>query len=98
MEEKVYCQTPTPGKEGVRIAKWKYDRLRSIILSVIPANEVGITFKELPDRVRSQLSTEEITQIGSVRWYTTTIKLDLEARGEIERIEGSSPQRLHRRR
>lgn len=29
---------------------------------------------------------------GSIGWYYTTIKLDLEARREIERIPGSKPQ------
>ena len=31
---------------------------------------------------------------GSITWYVTTVKLDLEARGLIERIPRSSPQRL----
>lgn len=31
---------------------------------------------------------------GSVGWYVTTIKLDLEARRLIERVPGKSPQRL----
>jgi hypothetical protein len=31
---------------------------------------------------------------GAVGWYTTTVKLDLEARGVIQRIPKSSPQRL----
>jgi hypothetical protein len=31
---------------------------------------------------------------GSISWYATMVKLDLEARGEIERIPGSSPQRI----
>ncbi len=29
---------------------------------------------------------------GSVMWYYTTVKLDLEARGEIRRVPGSRPQ------
>jgi hypothetical protein len=29
---------------------------------------------------------------GSVLWYYTTVKLDLEARGEIRRVPGSKPQ------
>ena len=31
---------------------------------------------------------------GSIPWYVTTVKLDLEARGEIERIPGSKEQKL----
>ena len=31
---------------------------------------------------------------GSISWYVTTIKLDLEARGIIERIPKKRPQTL----
>jgi len=29
---------------------------------------------------------------GSVMWYVTTVKLDLEAQGEIKRVQNSRPQ------
>jgi hypothetical protein len=29
---------------------------------------------------------------GSVMWYVTTVKLDMEARGEIKRVPKSRPQ------
>ncbi|WP_439144856.1 DUF6958 family protein [Virgibacillus profundi] len=31
---------------------------------------------------------------GSLSWYFTAVKLDLEARDIIKRMEGSSPQKL----
>ncbi len=31
---------------------------------------------------------------GSIPWYVTTVKLDLEARGILERVPGKGPQRL----
>ena len=31
---------------------------------------------------------------GSVGWYATAVKLDLEARGELERVPGAKPQRV----
>jgi hypothetical protein len=34
------------------------------------------------------------TSEGSISWYVTTVKLDLEARGLIARVPGSHPQRL----
>jgi hypothetical protein len=43
----------------------------------------------LPRRVREDL--------GSVNWYTVTVKLDLEARRVLERVAGARPQRLRRR-
>ena len=31
---------------------------------------------------------------GSIGWYVTTVKLDLEARGVIERVPNVTPQQL----
>jgi len=45
-----------------------------------------------PDR--TTLSPDELDKLGSISSYTTTDKLDLEARGLIERIPGSRPQVL----
>ena len=95
-EAKVLCQTPTPDKKGTRILKWKYDLIRSAILTVIPQDEFGIPFKDLPKLIKGMLNEEDLEQLGSLGWYTTTVKLDLEVRGEIERIPRVKPQRLRR--
>ena len=93
-EETVLCQTPTPGKKPTRISKWKYDLVRSAILASIP--ETGIEFKRLPQLVERKLTSGEMESLGSVSWYTTTVKLDMEVKGEIERVPGSNPQLLRR--
>ena len=95
-EDKVLCETPTPGKQPTRIARWKYDLVRSAILAAVPADEQGLEFNKLPELVEGQLSPNDLENLGSVSWYTTTIKLDLEVKGDIERIPGSNPQRLSR--
>lgn len=46
--------------------------------------------------IRELLPSDALENLGSVSWYTTTVKLDLEARGELERVPGSRPQRLRR--
>ena len=35
---------------------------------------------------------------GSISWYATTVKLDLEERKVVERVPGKKPQRLRLRR
>ncbi len=50
-----------------------------------------MTFAELNQDVHAQL---EASFDGSISWYVTTVKLDLEARKVIERVPGSRPQRL----
>jgi hypothetical protein len=89
VEERVMTRHPDPGKVGVNIRKDKYDRIRDAILKVLRM-EGEVLFKDLPAEVELQLKG---TFEGSIGWYVTTVKLDLEARGVIERIPGSTPQK-----
>ncbi len=77
------------GKEGVNVDKEKYETVKQAILDA-----VGMA-GELPF---SDLSAEVAQRVpdfdGSYGWYTTTVKLDLEARGLIERVPKKSPQHL----
>lgn len=95
---RVMTASPNTGRDNVRIDAEKYDALRNAILRVLPARPPGLEFKKLPDAVRAHLPGGKIPGGGSLRWYTTVVKLDLEVRGEIERVEGASPQRLVRKR
>lgn len=89
MTEKILTLHPA-GKAGVNIDKQKYDTVREAI--VLSLREHGtLTFGDLTAEVRKRL---EGTFAGSISWYVTTVKLDLEARGEIARVPKSSPQRL----
>lgn len=78
------------GKAGVNIEKEKYLTVRAAIIEAVRQSGT-ITFSDLTDAVRERL---EGSFAGSVSWYVTTVKLDLEARGEIARVPKSSPQRL----
>ena len=97
-EPKVLCRTPTPGKQGTRIDKWKYDAIRKAIRTVVPRNKDGLPFSLLAKKVGMELPMDERKRIGSVSWYTVTVKLDMEVRGELERIAGARPQRIRRTR
>lgn len=87
---------PDPKKVGTRIQRWKYDVVREAILEAVPATEPGIPFKKLSPSVRRILGPKTVGKLGSVTWYTVTVKLDLEARGEIHRVPNARPQRLIR--
>jgi hypothetical protein len=89
MEEKILTLHPQ-GKSGVNISKAKYDTISRAIQDSLRTHQ-SMTFKEVTEEVRSKL---EGSFDGSVSWYVTTVKLDLEARGVIERIPNKSPQRL----
>ena len=92
-EEKVACRTPAEGRDGfTNIPKWKFDRLRTAILDIL--GEGGIAFSELPAAVKLRLSDDELSRLGSVGWHVTTVKLELEVRGEIRRKPGPGKQVL----
>ncbi|MEO1481364.1 MAG: hypothetical protein AAFU77_04610 [Myxococcota bacterium] len=82
------------GKNGTRVNRASYDAYRKAILSVIPKSKTGIAFSELSDRVKDKVAPEFLTDGSRCGWWVTTVKLDLEAKGVIERF--GSPQRLRR--
>ena len=89
-EETIQTLHPDPLKRGVRIHREKYELVRSAILTFLHARGPQ-TFSDLARLVEDALLP---TFDGSVMWYYTTVKLDLEARGELRRLNGSRPQRL----
>jgi hypothetical protein len=91
---KVVCLTPTKGKAATRIDKWKYDLVSDALLALIPETGDGVLFSDLSEGVALRIGQENITKLGSCRWYTTTVKLDLEVKQRIVRVKGAKPQRL----
>jgi hypothetical protein len=87
---------PDRNKSMPRVARPAYEAIRHAILQVVPRTVAGIAFKDLPRRVAALLPADARSQIGSIPWYTTVVKLDLEARGVIERVPGVLPQRVRR--
>ncbi|MEM6282713.1 MAG: hypothetical protein AAF787_11010 [Chloroflexota bacterium] len=88
--DRIQLQHPTKTAPTIRTAT--YNAYRDAILTAIPRVEQGITFKDLLTTVEQIDPT--LSDHGSVNWYVTTVKLHLEATGEIERIPGATPQRI----
>lgn len=87
MKEKIRTLHPEK-KQGVNISKEKYDVIRNAILCVLQSQK-EITFMNLSRAVEKEVNGNFD---GSVTWYVTTVKLDMEARGEIKRVPNSRPQ------
>jgi hypothetical protein len=87
-EEKIMTLHPEEGKKGVNISLKKYEQIKRAMLTALEV-ENEIPFKMLAHATEAQL-TEPFD--GSMGWYTTSIKLDLEARGILERVPNQSPQ------
>jgi hypothetical protein len=83
-----------------KLKEEKYTIIKDAILSVLgPPEKPEFTFDQLSKKVKSFLEAGDtdmslFPKPGSVRWYTKTVQLDLEARGLIERIPKSSPMKL----
>ena len=75
-------------KQGVNISKEKYEIIRQAILCVLQEQK-EITFMNLSRAVEKEVNGNFE---GSVTWYVTTVKLDLEARGKVKRVPNSRPQ------
>ncbi len=90
MEQTILALNPDPSKQGVQISKAKYDVVRAAILDLLKVHG-PMTFTQLGNLVEDSLHK---TFDGSVMWYFTTVKLDMEARGEIRRVPRSNPQRV----
>jgi len=84
------------GKQGVNIERRRYDGMRRALLKSIPRAAQGVSFRDVYELVLEHLDPDVFDARVSVGWYVVTVKLDLEARGEIARVEGKGPQRLRR--
>ncbi len=91
-EEKILTKHPL-GKGGRNIDRQKYETVKREILAALQNTE--LTHTELFDRLAKRLKSKFS---GNISWYGETVKLDLEARKQIERTS-SKPQkyRLKRR-
>ncbi len=88
--EKILTLHPQ-GKNGVNIDLGKYNRLKDFILDTL-RREGEMTFTELFDQSKEVL---QATFKGKVGWYLVSVKLDLEARGIIERMPKTRPHVIH---
>lgn len=87
--EKILTLHPQ-GKSGVNISLEKYSTIKDYILEALKKYS-NITYQDL-----NQLAIKDLqdTFDGKVTWYLVSVKLDLEARGIIERIPKTSPHQL----
>ena len=88
MEERILTLHPQ-GKQGVNITRQRYDAMRAAIVDTLAEGDMAYTnlVKGVEERLRGSFD-------GAIRWYVETVKLDLEARGVIERVARTRPQRL----
>jgi hypothetical protein len=98
-EDRVTLASPAPRKRkgNLRIPRWKYEALRRAIHRVVVSTgRRGATLDELIEEAPRFLTEDERAELGSVSWHVTTVKLDLEVRGELAPLDGATPARCVR--
>lgn len=78
----------------------KYALIRQAMLESL-SSDGWMSFDALESKVRVWLQQKAVPprlfpKPGSVRWYVKTVQLDLEARGDIERMPKKSPLHLRK--
>ncbi|MEL6464204.1 MAG: hypothetical protein AAFQ58_04470 [Pseudomonadota bacterium] len=91
--DKVACRTPAEGRDGVtNIPAWKFDTVRAAILDALATGPIkAMTLK---DAVGERLAPDTLEKLGKLGWHVVTVKLELEVRGEIERLDVKGPQQI----
>jgi hypothetical protein len=86
-----------PKKKMPRMAKDSYALAHKTALAVLSKNAPGITLEDFLDEMATRLpGVKGWDRSASARWYAMAIKLDMEAKGEIKRVNKKPPQRLVR--
>ncbi len=78
---------PIAGKTNKKITLDKYEIIRDQLIQILQSSEP--THTELMELLYQRVKD---SFVGGVQWYGETVKLDLEARGLVERI-GNKPER-----
>ena len=95
--DRIQLRNPDSSKRATQVAGDTYALARRTVLEVVPAEEPGITLEAYLAEMKSRLPNVSGWDASlSSGWYAMAMKLDLEARGELKRINRTPPQRLVR--
>lgn len=96
----IFNATRPGGLDGWTMDLQQYELVRAHILDVLsrPTRPDGtVLLKDLVTSTQRQLGDHPAFPKGRLRNYCTYTKVDLEARGLVQRVPGSSPQRVRLR-
>jgi hypothetical protein len=96
-EDLIQLRNPDRKKKMPRMAKDRYALMHRTALAVLPKKAPGITLKEFLEEMARRLpKVKGWDRSASASWYAMAIKLDMEARGELKRVNDKPPQRIAR--
>jgi hypothetical protein len=96
-EDLIRLRNPDRKKKMPRMAKNSYALVHRTALAVLPKKAPGITLKEFLEEMATRMpKVKGWDRSASASWYAMAIKLDMEARGELKRVNDKPPQRIVR--
>jgi heme oxygenase len=97
LDDRVQLRNPDPSKKMPRIAKDTYALAHESVHAIVPKEPPGITLNDYLDQMAAQLpKAKDWDPSLSASWLAMAMKLDLEARGKLKRINARPPQRIVR--
>lgn len=95
----VFNATRPGGLDGWTMDAAQYQKVHDLILEIVDADadEDGtVRLQHVVDSIQALLGSSDLFPNGRLTNYVRYTKTDMEARCEIERVSGSSPQRVRR--
>ena len=95
--DKVLCRTPNQpgGGKGTRIDTWKYEVMSAAIRACFTArNNAPLGFMAMVKAVPDHVDPARRDEIGSLGWFTTTVALEMQYRGEMTATKVSGKKML----
>jgi hypothetical protein len=90
--ERIRLLHPDPLKKGVNIERSKFEQMHAAIQQLLKERET-IGFSEAMTEIGNRLTGKFEGKIG---WYYVSVKLHMEATGELIRIPGSGKQMMRK--
>ncbi len=88
IKQKIQLLHPS-GKKAVSMEKVKYEAIKERIINYLRINDRA-THNDILHAIKGDFKENNIEFPGSIDWHMEWVKLDLEARGIIKRIEDST--------
>lgn len=87
MTDRIPCRTPADPEGGTsNIPAWKYEAMARAIRAALA--DGPMTQTALRAAVADHLAGEERDGMGSLPWHATTVRLEMEVRGDLRRLPG----------
>jgi hypothetical protein len=86
-----YLPQHPEGKRTLRVDGDKYQTIYQAFREIVTDSEQEYVLEDVTEAIESTLGK---TFDGSIQWHVNVVKVDLEARGLIERIPNEQPQKI----